>query len=218
MGNLTLIDSLQFLNTSLDTLDTNLSKDGVSKFKNIVKHVSDKDQPELLLRKGVYCYDYVTSSDKFEEKSLPDKIHFYNKLTESDVSDVDYEHAQLVWKTFDLKSFGAYHDLYLKTDVLLLADVFENFRDICLEYYKLDPAHYYSAPGFSWEAMLKMTGVRLQLLDDIDMVNMIEKGVRGGVSMISKKFAQANNPAAPDYNLEKPTKWLSYLDCNNLYG
>lgn len=109
---------------------------------------------------------------------------------------------------------GDYHNLYLKTDVLLLSDVFENFRDICMESYHLDPAHFYASPGLAWEAMLKM----LQLLDDIDMVLMIEQGVRGRVSMISKKYSKANNPMVSDYDPSKPNIWLTYLDMNNLYG
>ncbi|XP_069109117.1 uncharacterized protein [Argopecten irradians] len=218
LGNLRFIDSLQFLNASLDTLVSNLTVDGMGKFSNLSKHFPDEQHLELLLRKGVYPYDYATSPEKFDEKTLPGKDKFYNKLAESDLSDTDYKHAQSVWQTFDMTCFGEYHDLYLKTDVLLLADVFENFRSISLDYYHLDPAHYYTAPGFSWEAMLKMTGVELQLLDDIDMVLMVEKGVRGGVSMISKKFAQANNPKAPGYDPSKPNTWLTYLDMNNLYG
>ncbi|XP_021341715.1 uncharacterized protein LOC110442433 [Mizuhopecten yessoensis] len=218
LGNLRFIDSLQFLNAPLDTLVSNLAVEGIDKFPNLSKHFPKEEHLKLLLRKGVYPYDYATSPEKFDENKLPGKDRFYNKLTESDLSETDYEHAQSIWHTFDMTCFGEYHDLYLKTDVLLLADVFENFRSISLDYYKLDPAHYYSAPGFSWEAMLKMTGVELQLLDDIDMVLMVEKGIRGGVSMISKKFAQANNPMSPEYNPSNPNTWLTYLDMNNLYG
>lgn len=114
---------------------------------------------------------------------------------------------------------GDSHDLYLKTDVLLLSEVFENFREICLKSYHLDHINFYTSPGLAWEAMLKMTKVKLQLLDDIDMVLMIEQGIRGGVSMISKKYAKANNPMVSDYAPSKPITWLSYyLDMNNLYG
>ena len=143
---------------------------------------------------------------------------FYNKLNESSISDEDYAHAQNVWKTFQMSDMSSYHNLYLLSDVLLLADVFENFRDLCLESYHLDPAHFYTSPGLAWEAMLKMTKVKLQLLDDIDMVLMIEKGVRGGVSMISKKYAKANNPMVSGYDPSKPNSWITYLDMNNLYG
>ena len=105
-----------------------------------------------------------------------------------------------VWKVFGNKNMGDYHDLYLKNDVLLLADVFENFRETCLKYYKLDPAHYYTAPGLSWDACLKMSGVNLELLTDVDMYLMIEKGIRGGISTITHRYSKANNKYMKDYN------------------
>ena len=95
---------------------------------------------------------------------------------------------------------GDYHDLYLKTDVNLLADVFENFRNLCLQQYKLDPANYYTSPGLSWDALLKMTNVELELLTDYNMYLMVEKGLRGGISMVSNRYAKANNPLLEDFN------------------
>jgi len=160
----------------------------------------------------------MDSEERFQEEELPPRSAFYNKLTDSHISEVDYQHAQNVWRTFDLTNMGEYSDLYVKTDVLLLADVFENFRDVCFDNYHLDPAHYFTSPGLAWDAMLKKTGVKLELLDDIDMVNMIQKGIRGGVSMISKKYAKANNPHVPDYNSNEKKTWITYLDMNNLYG
>ena len=106
----------------------------------------------------------------------------------------------------------------MKTDVILLADVFENFRDLCIQCYKLDPAHYYTAPGLAWEAMLRMTGVKLELLTDINMYLMIEQGIRGGTSMISNRYAAANNKYMDGYDSSKPSKYITYLDANNLYG
>ena len=112
-----------------------------------------------------------------------------------------------------------YHDLYLESDVLLLADVFENFRNVCLKNYKLDPAWYYTSPGIAWDAALKMTGVELELLTDPDMLLMIEKGVRGGISMISKRHGKANNKyMGEEYDPSQPSKYITYLDANNLYG
>ena len=111
-----------------------------------------------------------------------------------------------------------YHNLYLESDVLLLADVFENFRDVCSKNYGLDPAWYYTAPGLAWDAALKITKVNLELLADIDMLLMIEKGVRGGISMISTRYGKANNPYMNEYDPKLPTKYISYLDANNLYG
>lgn len=117
-----------------------------------------------------------------------------------------------------MKTMRDYHDLYLESDVLLLSDVFENFRDVCMENYHLDPTFYYTAPGLAWDACLKITKIKLELLEDYDMLMMVEKGIRGGVSMISTRYGKANNPYMKDYDLEQPTKYISYLDANNLYG
>jgi len=130
----------------------------------------------------------------------------------------DYQHAQLVWSEFGMTTFKEYHDLYLKTDTLLLADVFESFRDFSLATYKLDPLHYMTSPSLTWDAMLKHTGIKLELLTDIDMYLFIENGLRGGVSVIAERFAKANNPEVPDYNPDEATTWISYEDMNNLYG
>ena len=130
----------------------------------------------------------------------------------------DYQHAKNVWKTFNMKTFREYHDLYLKLDVLLLSDVFENFRDVCIKNYGLDPAWYYTSPSLSWDAMLKLTKVKLELLTDINMLLMFEQGVRGGVSQISTRYAEANNPYMKKYDPNKPKKYIIYLDRNNLYG
>ena len=148
---------------------------------------------DLLLRKGVYPYDYVNSIDKLDETCLPPKDAFFSKLNNTAISNESYKHAQEIWDTFKIKTMREYHNLYLTSDVVLLADVFENFRDICVKNYKLDPAWYYTAPGLSWDAMLKKTEVNLELLSDPDMILMVEKGIRGGISMISKRYTKANN-------------------------
>ena len=114
-------------------------------------------------------------------------------MNDSHITDDDYEHAQKVWKEFNMNSMKNYHDLYLESDVLLLTDVFENFREVCQKNYKLDPAWYLTSPGLSWDAMLKKTGVKLDFLTDPDMLMMFEKGTRGGVSMISNRHSKANN-------------------------
>ena len=117
-----------------------------------------------------------------------------------------------------MNTIGGYHCLYLKTDVLLLTDVFENFINTCLEYYGLDPCHYFSSPGSSWYAMLKMTGIELELTSDIDMHVFIEKGMRGGISDIAQKHSKANNKYMKRYDSSKESKFIMYLDANNLYG
>ena len=113
---------------------------------------------------------------------------------------------------------GEYHNLYLTSDVLLLADVFENFRKTCLEYYKLDPCHYFTSPGLSWDAMLKMTDIKLELMTVIDMFQFIEKGLRGGISYIANRYGKANNKYMKEYDEKAPSKYIMYLDANNLYG
>ena len=144
--------------------------------------------------------------------------NFYSSLNDEGITDEDYQHAQMVWETFNCRNLGNYHDLYLQTDVLLLADVFENFRQTALSTYKLDPAHYLTLPGYSWDALLKSTEVSLELITDPDMYLFIEKGLRGGISMVSHRHAIANNPQMENYDPEQPTSFLQYLDANNLYG
>ena len=171
-----------------------------------------------MTQKGVYPYDYMDSFERFNETQLPSKDDFFSQLTEDAITDEQYCHATKVWGTFNLQTMGDYHDLYLKSDILLLADVFENFRSTCLQYYKLDPCHYYTSPGLSWDAMLKMTDIKLELMTDIDMFQFIEKGTRGGISYIANRFGEANNKYMKEYNKEKPSKYIMYLDANNLYG
>ena len=207
------LDSFKFLQTSLANLVSNLSKED---FHN-TNHVFKKNV-DLLTRKGVYPYDYVSSLDKLSETQLPPKEEFYSQLYDEDISDDDYQHAINVWNTFNCKTIRDYHDLYLKSDVLLLADVFENFRKTCLKHYKLDPVHYYTSPGLAWDACLKETGQHLQLLHDYDMLMMFERGIRGGITHISKRYAEANNKYMKDYNPDKESTYIQYLDANNLYG
>ena len=207
------LDSFKFLQTSLANLVSNLSQDDF----HSTKHVFKKNT-ELLTRKGVYPYDYVSSLEKLSETQLPPKEEFYSKLNDEDITDDNYQHAINVWNTFKCKTIRDYHDLYLKSDVLLLADVFENFRKTCLKHYKLDPVHYYTSPGLAWDACLKTTGQHLQLLSDYDMLMMFEQGIRGGISHISKRYAEANNKYMKNYNPRKETSYIQYLDANNLYG
>jgi hypothetical protein len=155
---------------------------------------------------------------KFEEDQLPPKEHFYSSLNDDACKDEDYAHAQTVWNAFGITNMGEYHDLYLKTDVLLLADVFEEFRRFAQDTYLLDPCHYLTLPSYAWDACLRYTGVKLELLKDEDKYTFFEKGIRGGVSMISHRFARANNRYLPDYDANMPSCYIIYLDANNLYG
>ena len=161
VGSARFLDSLNFMNESLSKLMNNLTADGDEHLHYVKHHFPDPSERKLLLRKGVYPYEWVDSMDKMDYTSLPLKESFYSKLSLSHISDDDYVHAQNVWKTFNMKTMGDYHDLYLKADVLLLADCFEHFWKTCLAFYGLDPAHYFTTPGFSWDAALKMTKVNL---------------------------------------------------------
>ena len=212
--NIRFIDSFKFMAASLDSLVKNLPKES---FKNLTEFY-EGDELNLLLRKGVFPYDWFDNFNRLSADNLPPKEAFHSVLNDSGISDEDYQHAQNVWETFKMKTMRDYHDLYLKSDVLLLSDVFENFRDVCLDNYSLDPAFYYTAPGLAWDACLKITKVRLELLTDYEMLMMVEKGIRGGVSMISTRYGKANNPYMKDYDPDQPTKYISYLDANNLYG
>ena len=215
LGQLRFIDSAQFLLASLRKL---VAANPPEAFQITAQHEPHRERLELLMRKGVYPYEYMDTWDRFTEPRLPPKEVFYSKLSDAHISDEDYTHAQKVWETFGCLSLGDYCDLYCRTDVLLLADVFETFRRTCQKQYGLDPAHYYTSPGLSWDALLKKTGVELELLTDYDQHLFIEGGLRGGISMASKRHAKANNPLVEGYDPEKPSTHILYLDANNLYG
>lgn len=207
------VDSFQFMSTSLEKLVDNLPH---NQFKilneNITSHVS------LLLKKGVYPYEYMSSFNKFEETELPPRSAFYSSLTDETVSAEEYAHAQAVWSTFNIGNLGEYHNLYVRVDVLQLADVFENFRKLCLNFYEIDCAHFLTAPGMTWQAALKMTQQPLELFTDVDIHLFIERGIRGGIATISKRWACANNKYVEQFDPTKPEKHVIYLDANNLYG
>ena len=171
----------------------------------------------LLLRKGVYPYEYMDSWERFDETSLPDKKYFYSELNLEDISDKDYLYAQKVFEEF-CTDMDDYHDLCVQCDTLLLADVFEKFRDTCIDIYGLDPSYFLSAPGLAWQACLKKTEVKLELLTDYDMLLMIEKGIRGGICQATHRYAKANNKYMKNYDKNNESSYIEYLDANNLYG
>ena len=196
-----------------------INKELIERFASTYKFCNnDLNKFVMLLRKDVYPYEYMDGWDKFNEKSIPSKESFYSSLSMENITEMDYIHANNVFKTFDLNNLSDYHDLYVKSDTLLLADVFENFRKACIETYELDPAHFISLPGLAWQACLKKTGIELELLTYYDMLLMIEEGIRGVKCHAVHRYAKANNRYMKDYNESKESSYIQYLDANNLYG
>ena len=171
-----------------------------------------------LLREGVYPYEYMDNWERFDETSLPNKESFYSNLNMENIDDIDYRHGNNVFKRFKLKNLVEYHDLYVQSNNLLLADVFENFRNTCLKVYELDPAHFLSLPGLAWQACLKKTSIKLELLTDYDMLLMVEEGIRGGICNSIHRHAKANNKYMKNYDKNEESLCIQYLDANNLYG
>ncbi|XP_057290716.1 uncharacterized protein LOC130613378 [Hydractinia symbiolongicarpus] len=242
------IDSCRFMASSLEKLASNLigAKHGrykMSAVRGFMSEISehrrqliDKEQVKanvpsmtkfidkddvfrLMLRKGVYPYEYMDGWRRFDETELPPKEAFYSKLNVKGISDNDYKHAQKVWKCITLRgagvNMGDYPNMYLVADVLLLTDIFQGFRGVCQENYKLDLAPFYSAPGLAWKAALKYMGIKLT---DPDILLMFEKGVRGGITQAVHRYAKANNKYMGDqYDPEFELSYLQYLNANNLY-
>ena len=171
----------------------------------------------MLLRKGVYPYEYMDSWEKFDETTLPPKEAFYSNLNLEDISDEDYVHAQKVWDVFEINNIGDYHDLYVQSDTLLLVDVYENFRNICFEKYQLDPTYFVYEPGSAWQACFRKTGVKLELITDYNMILMIGKGIRGIICQATHRYAKANNKFMKNYDKNIDSSYIEYLDANNLY-
>ncbi|CAG9769955.1 unnamed protein product [Ceutorhynchus assimilis] len=209
------LDSFRFMASSLDKLSQNLKPE---QCREVRKFFPAEDEFQIIRQKGVFPYSYVDSFSKLNDNKLPSIDDFYNQLRKETIKPEDYERAQTVWNLFKCKTLGQYSDIYLKSDVLILADVFENFRDVCLSTYGLDPCQYYTAPGLSFDAALKTTAVKLELLTDIDMIHFLKRGIRGGVSQCSIRKAVANNKFIPHYDASKPTSYIMYLDATNLYG
>ena len=172
----------------------------------------------LLLRKGVYPYEYMDNWERFNETSLPSKESFYSDLNMENIDDIDYGHGNNIFNKFKLNNLGEYHDLYVQSDTLLLADVFENFRNKCLEVYQLDPAHFLSLPGLAWQSCLKKTNIKLEILTDYDMLLMVEEGIRGGICHSIHRYVKANNKYMNNYDENEESSYIQYLDANNLNG
>ena len=219
------LDSIAFMNASIESLAQNL-KDGCNNdvnklrkvFKNTSNHFKDDQQFLMMTEKGVYPYDYIDSFDKMYDDKLPRINKFYSRLNNSRCSKEDYEKAQDVWNCFKCKSFLDYHNVYLVSDVLLLTDIWENFRSVCYKMYNLDCEYYYTSPGLSFDAMLKYTKQELELITDLDQYLFVENGIRGGVSQISTRHAISNNKYMSSYDKTKDDSYIFYGDANNLYG
>ncbi|CAB4460089.1 unnamed protein product [Rhizophagus irregularis] len=199
VGQLRFLDSFQHMGMGLDKLVECLGGK-LEKFTLTVRYFTEKsysiDKIKLLFRKGVFPYDWTNAWEKFDRTSLPPRKDFYSLLSQQNISKEDYKHAQKVWKIFEMKNFGEYHDLYLETDVLLLADVFINYTIMCLKDDGLDPSHYVLAPGMFNDSLYKSSGAELKLMTDMDEYLMVEN----------------------DYDSSKPTTWTLYKDKNALYS
>ena len=212
--NVIFLDSLHFCKEKLDKLASNLNNED---FKHLMSEFPP-NKLEILKRKDAYPYEWVDSYKKFNYQELPPKECFYSSIDDGKrgkgdghISDEQYLHLKNVWNTFNFNTFRDFHNHYLKKDVLLLADVFEKFISTSLKYYNLDPCHYFSAPGLSWDAMLKMTKVELEKTSNVDIHLFIEKGIREGISYVNKRYSKANSKYCPDYDKTKPENILLTL-------
>lgn len=220
------LDSYMFLNLSLANLVANLVNGCANDIKEKKRlfdamykfYANDERKVELMLRKGVFCYDFLDSFNKFKRAELPEKSKFFNSLTQSHISQDDYQHAKNVFSQFNCKNIGDFHDTYVMGDVLQLACVFENFRTWFLTNFRVDVVHYFSLPGAAWDSALLRTKVELELLVDEDKYLWLETGMRGGVSMICQRYAKANNSYLSDYDPKKPSSFLMYYDMVALYS
>ena len=218
------LDSYAFLSSSLETLTENLKSSGINKFKTTIRLFEkyygniDNDIFEKLISKSSYPYEYLDDFKKFDMK-FPPRKHFYSSLKFSQVDKSKYKIAKFIYKKFNCKNMGDFHDLYVLLDTTLLCDIFTQFRSDTMKLYGLDPCHYYSIPSLSFDAMLKYTKVKIDLLKDVDMYMFIEKSLRGGISQVSCRFSQANNKyMGENFQIEEPSKYITYFDANNLYG
>ena len=211
IGSFIFKDSYLFLNKSLDYLTKTINDNDRISLKQ-----EFSENYQLLTKKGIYPYDYFDNTKKYNEQKLPDKEEFFNKINNKNISDEDYEHAKNVFEKFNCNNLLDYSILYLKTDICHLSDIFQKFSDFAYETYELDPRHSFTLPGFSWQSMLKMTKIELELISDPDMYLFLMDTIRGGISVCNNKHVISDNKYINKDS--KNNKYLLYLDANNLYG
>ena len=218
------LDSYQFLPSSLEKLTENLKIDGIDSFR-ITKYLFESEYGRIddeifdkLISKSAYPYEFMDSFQKFNQ-NFPEEKNFYSSLNFSDVDHEKYLIAKKIYSEFNCQNMGDFHDLYVLLDTCLLCDIFTKFRKNSMKLYDLEPCHYFSLPSYSFDAMLKLTEVKIELLTDLDMYLFIEKSLRGGVSQVSCRFSQANNKYMGDnFDNNEKSKFITYFDANNLYG
>ena len=216
--NLHFIDSINFLQGSLDSLVDKLPKETLLPYLHSLSK-GDEIKEELLLGKAAFPYDYLTDVDKLGDEQLPPIESFYNTLTEKQLSEAGYRKAERIWSVFGCKSLQDYMELYVVLDVLLLGAVFETYRGLTINHFGPDPCHYVSAPSLCMDAMLRMTGVKLEKLQDTDMYLFFTEAIRGGLCGSALRYAKANNELMnKEYDESEPTAHIMSLDANNLYG
>ncbi len=219
--NLVFIDSLNFFSASLETVAGTMDKKTDFKLsrKYFMSQYHDEAKVELMLRKGVYPYDFFSDLSKYDETQLPPAKDFYDSLGNKEVNPLDYEHAQTVWRELGVRNLREYTELYNISDVLLLLDCFNKLRDVFMKNFGLDPGHFFSLPHLTWECALKETKAKLDYIKDPEMMTFLESAIRGGVaSGLEYRTAKANNPHLPDYDPTKPNSYIMVHDVNNLYG
>lgn len=218
LGNLHFKDSFQFMNESLSTLVSNLKTKGKQAFSKVNQYITNEEQRNLFYSKGFFPYNYISDISILKEKQLPPIESFYNDLNRQVLSEKDYAFAQKAWNAFSCKTLKDYLHVYLLADCLLLADCFENFRNNCIKDYELDPIHYFSNAHFTFDAFLKKSKITLELLHEMNQYLFVSKGIRGGMSILPKRYSKANNPYMLNYNPHKEHVYIMDFDSNNLYG
>ena len=215
------LDSKRFLNAPLESLvESAIAETGSDAFKYLRQFVSN-EHIELFTKKTVFCHDYFDGPERLKETSLPPKNEFKDLCDDEEISDTDYEHVQRVWTAMKMSTMQDYLETYLLTEVLLLADVLSLFRNSMIDAFGLDPMHYYSLSGFSFDCALRRTETKLELYTCLDMHQMTELSIRGGLALIgSPRYAKANNPDMPEeeYDPQEEHSFIHMLDFNGLYN